>query len=159
MGAMPFSDLFKQRRQAADDPAAHASGTASRHFASAPDNAAIVADLERSGTVWFWATNAEGRVSYLSDAILQACELASAEDLSFQALFTPIGRDGDGRSLGLKLGTRKPFTNLLVETTGPDPSRRLVLRLNGRSLFDDSGAFRKTTAARRRLPSSPSSIR
>lgn len=141
MGAMPFSELFKSRKPASEEPVA--GGV--RSPASAPvgdaEKLAIVGDLERAGVSWFWATDSAGRVTYLSEAIARACGSTGAGDVALQTLLVPINGDGDGRSLGLKLGTRKPFTNLLVETAAPAEAQRLVLRLSGRGVFDEAGAF------------------
>jgi diguanylate cyclase (GGDEF)-like protein len=141
MGAMPFSDLFRQRRQAADEPRTAPSPDGGARALADASKAGIVGDLERSGAVWFWASDAAGCVSYLSESILEACGAASGTGVPLQSLLTPIGRDGEGRSLGLKLGTRKSFNNLLVETAGPDPARRLVLRLSGRAVTAEDGTF------------------
>jgi len=141
MGAMPFSDLFKSRRPAADV------APVLQRLAVEPFDATarytIIADLETSGVSWFWATDALGKVVYLSRAIAEACglETNSLEHLALQTLLSPVNGEGDGRSLGLKLGTRKPFSNLMVETCGGDAEGRLVLRLNGRPQFDGAGEF------------------
>ena len=142
MGAMPFSDLFKGRRPAAELQDAAPAPAEPVRF-EAPEKLAVVADLERSGVSWFWATDAAGRVVYLSDAIAAACGRGDRGlgDLSLQAALVPVSGEGDGRSLGLKLGTRKPFTNLVVETTGGDVARQLVLRLSGRPVLDGAGEF------------------
>ena len=143
MGAMPFSDLFKSRRTAGDAPAVAGSEPSTPARFEVTEKLAVVADLERSGVSWFWATDAAGRVIYLSEAIADACgrgELGLG-DLPLQALLVPVNGEGDGRSLGLKLGTRKPFSNLVVETTGGDTARQLVLRLSGRPVLDASEEF------------------
>ena len=143
MGAMPFSDLFKSRRPAAEAPvAAPVEPRAPAPFAT-PEKLAIVADLERTGVSWFWATDAVGRVTYLSDAIADACGRRgmNLSNSSLQTLLIPVTGEGDGRSLGLKLGTRKPFSNLVVETTGGETERQLVLRLSGRPNLDETGEF------------------
>jgi diguanylate cyclase (GGDEF)-like protein len=142
MGAMPFSDLFKPRK--AGDVGAD--GPRVSKAAIKLDGAgrlAIIADLEASGVSWFWATDAAGRVTYLSDPIGEACGRANGEwaQLALQTLLVPVNGEGDGRSLGLKLGTRKAFGNLTVETCGADPSRRLILRLSGRPMLDEAGEF------------------
>ena len=143
MGAMPFSDLFKTRRTTGETLSARRpQGTGSAHFDTS-EKLAVVADLERCGVSWFWATDNSGRVTYLSEAILDACGRSDpgTAELSLQALLVPVSGEGDGRSLGLKLGTRKPFSNLLVETTGGDAARQLVLRLGGRPVHDSAGEF------------------
>lgn len=144
MGAMPFSDLFKSRRSV-DKDALPTEGTgAAIAGVGEVEKRAIIDDLERSGVSWFWATDAQGQIAYLSDAIAQACgrRADAMAAIPLQALLSPInGGESDGRSLGLKLGTRKPFSNLLVETTGKDPADRLVLRLSGRAVSDSEGTF------------------
>lgn len=142
MGAMPFSDLFKSRRserECAELPSAPQPPTA---FEPA-DKLAIVGELERSGVSWFWATDSAGRIAYVSGDIVAACgrEHFALRDMALQSLLTPIGGEGEGRSLGLKLGTRKAFSNLLVETASGQAEDRLVLRLGGRPAFDDTGEF------------------
>lgn len=143
MGAMPFSDLFKSRKPAADsvsEPAV-SSVKAQPRFEDA-ERLAIVSDLERAGVSWFWATDSAGRVTYLSAAITEACGRGDpvALQVPLQSLLVPVSGEGDGRSLGLKLGTRKAFTNLMVETAG-DQAAGLVLRLSGRPVLDQSGDF------------------
>lgn len=143
MGAMPFSDLFKPRRQAAGADTAEPP----RPVAAVPfDSAArltIVDELERSGVSWFWATDAAGQVTYLSPAIEQALGRTTGAGVgaSLQSLFIPVGGDGDGRSLGLKIGTRKAFSGYTVTSTGADAAGRLVLRLGGRPVHDAQGEF------------------
>ncbi len=141
MGAMPFSDLFKPRRSEDFAPASPRvqSGAPQIDIAGKLE---IVADLESSGVSWFWATDAAGRATYLSAAISEACGRGDVlpGQLGLQTLLVPVNGDGEGRSLGLKLGTRKAFSNLMVETCG-DPARRLVLRLSGRPVLDPSGEF------------------
>ncbi|WP_133365457.1 putative bifunctional diguanylate cyclase/phosphodiesterase [Qipengyuania sediminis] len=143
MGAMPFSELFKSRKPHVGGVGEGAVQGSSTIGPAAPDRAAIVADLENAGISWFWATDAAGQVSYLSEAIARACghEGTCASGVTLQSLLIPVAGEGDGRSLGLKLGTRKPFSGLLVETTGGEPANRLVLRLSGRAVFDAAGGF------------------
>lgn len=142
MGAMPFSELFKSRRPAAEpDVEAVPRPAAAATFTDA-SKLAVVNDLEAGGLSWFWATDSHGAITYLSDAIAAACGTASQRPgVPLQSLLAPVSGEGDGRSLGLKLGTRKSFANLVVETTGTDPSQRLVLRLSGRPQLDAEGNF------------------
>lgn len=144
MGALPFSDLFKTRKPTGEGAdRADTPGAARKAPFGETEKLAIVGDLERAGVNWFWATDSRGNVTYLSEAIAAACGGRAEADGStaLQSLLTPVGDEGEGRSLGLKLGTRKPFTNLLVETTAQDPAERLVLRLSGRAVTDGTGEF------------------
>ena len=140
MGAMPFTDFFKGRKSAT---AADGDG---RYVPVAPefsgsDKLAIVEQLESSGVACFWATDVRGVLTYLSPAVHQ--KLGRKGDKAFsdplQHLLQPVPGDGDARSLGLKLGTRKSFANLTVETG--DMHADLVLRLSGRPVYDDAQIF------------------
>ena len=140
MGAMPFTDFFKGRRSAntADGDARYV--PVAPEF-SGSDKLAIVEQLENSGVACFWATDVRGVLTYLSPAIHQ--KLGRKGDKAFsdplQHLLQPVPGDGDARSLGLKLGTRKSFANLTVETG--DMHADLVLRLSGRPVYDDAQIF------------------
>lgn len=135
MGAMPFSDLFKGRKASADQgPVAHAADTPS---AIAPeDKLRVIEEIEQSGLAGFWATDSQSRIIYLSPGIIESLgsDLDKTLGSALQHLFVPVEGDGEGRSLGLKLGTRKSFANLAVQAS--DDKHDLVLRLSGRPHYD-----------------------
>ena len=137
MGDMPFSGLFKSRRGVAAGPV----GARPSIAISAQDKLGIVEDLEASGLASFWATDAQGNLTYLSPSILEGLgrEAAAVEGRPLPSVFAPISSDNDARSLGLKLGTRKAFANFTVSAA--DNRSALVLRLSGRPSFDKSGEF------------------
>jgi diguanylate cyclase (GGDEF)-like protein len=140
---MPFSDLFKSRKPAGEEASGPALAKPRKADFADAEKLAVVADLERTGVSWFWATDSRGTVTYLSETVAHACAgyRGPASGTALQSLLEPVGDEGDGRSLGLKLGTRKPFTNLLVQTIGHDSDNRLVLRLSGRPVTDEAGEF------------------
>ncbi|WP_279349911.1 putative bifunctional diguanylate cyclase/phosphodiesterase [Erythrobacter litoralis] len=132
---MPFSELFKGRK-AADG------GDGSRLSAfAAADKLSIVEQLEETGVISFWASDASGGLKYLSPAIENELgdNAARLAGQPVQKVFVPLADDSESRSLGLKLGTRKSFTGVVVklEARGID----LVLRLSGRPAFDAEGEF------------------
>lgn len=135
MGAMPFSELFKGKKPSGTR------GSASPDGVSADEKAAIVGEIEDSGAYGFWNTDSRGNVTYLSRWIVVAAgkEFAALVNQPMQHVFAPVEGEIDGRSLGLKLGTRKSFSGLAVqaETDGG----KLVLRLSGRPLYDGAGDF------------------
>ena len=143
MGAMPFSDLFRTRRSPQFSGVPVSEDVLTANPVSQSEKLAVVADLERAGVSWFWATDAAGRITYLSDEVIAACGVDGSRpgNLALQTLLVPVRGEGEGRSLGLKLGSHKPFANFLVETAGSDPTRQLVMRLSGRAMFDAAGAF------------------
>ncbi|MBX7540485.1 sensor domain-containing protein [Qipengyuania sphaerica] len=140
MGAMPFTEFFKGRKSG-DSAAADGRYVPEAPQFSGSDKLAIVEQLESSGVACFWATDVRGVLTYLSPAIHQ--KLGRKGDKAFtdplQHILQPVPGDGDARSLGLKLGTRKSFANLTVETG--DMNADLVLRLSGRPIYDDAQIF------------------
>lgn len=140
MGAMPFSELFKGKKANRDYPSATKDGALVPHLETS-DKLAIIEEIERSGLVGFWATDHGGNTVYLSPAILESlgiefCQLAS---VPLQQLLVPIDGESDGRSLGLKLNTRKSFVNLTVQSA--KGVRDTVLKLSGRPLYDAENNF------------------
>ncbi|MDP4575456.1 EAL domain-containing protein [Qipengyuania sp. G39] len=132
---MPFSELFKGKKPSG------ARSSASPDGVSADEKAAVVEQIEDSGAYGFWTTDSRGNVVYLSRWIVEAVgkDFAALVHQPMQHVFAPVEGETDGRSLGLKLGTRKSFSGLAVkaETDGS----KLVLRLSGRPLYDDAGDF------------------
>ncbi|WP_379550750.1 EAL domain-containing protein [Erythrobacter sp. W53] len=136
MGALPFSDLFKTK-------GAGGRGSKGGHRTSVgnSEKLAIVEGLEEAGVSWFWATDPSGKITYLSPTIVERFE-TDIDDLigePLQSLFVPSGGETDGRSLGLKLGSRKSFSNLTVEAINKNVD--LVLRLSGQPLNKSGGSF------------------
>ncbi len=135
MGAMPFSELFKGKKPSGTR------GSASPEGVSADEKAAIVGEIEDSGAYGFWNTDGRGNVTYLSRWIVEAVgkEFAALVNQPMQYVFAPVEGEIDGRSLGLKLGTRKSFSGLAVQAV--TDGGKLVLRLSGRPLYDGAGDF------------------
>ena len=144
MGAMPFSELFKGRFAAKDS----ARGEVAAYGPSfdREDKRVLIDALEADGIAQFWACDGNARLTYLSPTILDAVgkPLEDLMHLPLQALFTLVDGEGDGRSLALRLGTRKAFHALTVRTE--NAKRPLTLRLSGRPHFDGStfAGFRGT---------------
>lgn len=102
---------------------------------------AMLDDLEQSGLGWFWASDANGNLTYLSAAIAARLDLP-LDDLIGQplnAIFTTADRDGRGKSLSLMLGAHKAFSAMTVRAARrPDG---MVLRLSGLPMTSAEGAF------------------
>ena len=135
MGAMPFSELFKGKKPSGTRSSASPDGV------SADEKASIVEQIEDSGAYGFWTTDGRGNVTYLSRWIVEAAgkDFAGLVDQPMQHVFAPVEGEIDGRSLGLKLGTRKSFSGLAVQSY--TEGGKLVLRLSGRPLYDGAGEF------------------
>jgi diguanylate cyclase (GGDEF)-like protein len=102
---------------------------------------AMLDELEQSGLGWFWASDAKGRLTYLSGAIAARLDLPMSDLLGqpLAQIFTPTDREERGKSLPLMLSAHKAFSAVPVRATRrPDGP---VLRLAGQPLFDHEGRF------------------
>lgn len=133
MGAMPFSNLFSSRKDAG--------GLSGLTNFGAEDKLRIVDEIEQSGALGFWATDKQGNIAYLSPPIARRLGVAMDQVIgtALQKILIPIEGEADGRSLGLKLNTRKSFSNLSVQAK--DPRNDAVLSLSGRALYDEQTEF------------------
>ncbi|WP_258319706.1 putative bifunctional diguanylate cyclase/phosphodiesterase [Qipengyuania flava] len=137
---MPFSDFFKGKKDELESQS-DAPTRVSLSALESGDKLAIVDEIERSGAIGFWATDTNGRVVYLSPAILDSLgkPFDRVVGQPLQQLLVPVEGEGDGRSLGLKLNTRKSFANLTVQSE--DEGHDVVLKLTGRPLHDEDANF------------------
>ncbi|MGY6552032.1 MAG: putative bifunctional diguanylate cyclase/phosphodiesterase [Erythrobacter sp.] len=105
------------------------------------DRLAMLDDLEESGLGWFWASDADGRLSYISKALAErmALPLSALVGQPLANLFAPVDYDGRTKSLHLVLGAHKAFSGFAVRASHSDGHP--VLRLAGQPAFDPSGAF------------------
>ncbi|MFA7585264.1 MAG: diguanylate cyclase [Novosphingobium sp.] len=104
---------------------------------------ALVRDYERSATGWFWATDAQGRLVYLTGEVAVQMGKTAAElrGVSIHSLFT-LDRDADDtveRTLPLMLSARKTFTGLPVRAAVDGVE--VWWAIAGRPQFDGSGTF------------------
>jgi diguanylate cyclase (GGDEF)-like protein/PAS domain S-box-containing protein len=112
--------------------------------APAEQMVALMADYEESGLGWFWETDSDGRIIYLSPQVGDLFG-KSADDLrstQFPALFlTDPGADGASpRNLALLFGGRKTFADLIVRAA--IAGTEIYGPLSGRPKLDDKGEFR-----------------
>jgi len=100
-------------------------------------------DYEASGLGWFWASDGEGRLTYISDCVAQSlgCRRADLLGSSLQSLFI-LDRDEDDlveRTLPLILSARKTFSDLAVRAAREDAE--LWWSISGRPQVDGEGNF------------------
>jgi diguanylate cyclase (GGDEF)-like protein len=105
--------------------------------------AGLVALAEQSGHVWFWETNADGALTYLSPSLFahvgRAAESLAGRRFAELLLVEQTGEDGGERpTLGFHLSARFPFDNIIVT---PNGRRDLSWLLSGAPRFDDVGRF------------------
>ncbi|MEL6531333.1 MAG: EAL domain-containing protein, partial [Pseudomonadota bacterium] len=109
---------------------------------------AMLDQLEQSGLGWFWASDVDGNLTYLSAAIAERLDVPLADLLGkpLSTTFSPIEGQGRTKSLALMLGARKAFSGFAVQATQKPGGA--VLRLAGQPSFDGSKftGFRGTGA-------------
>ena len=107
----------------------------------------ILETYENSGQGWFWATDAEGRLSYLSEATAKEVGKPLEELIGkpLSEIFV-LERDeveeeaeGASRPLGFLLGVRNSITDFPVRAVCE--GREIWWAVTGRPSFDDDGNF------------------
>ena len=104
----------------------------------------FVSEFEASGRGWFWETNHQGTLSYVSqqladdfktspEALLgrQFTDLLSVDNQASHAI-------GEERTLGFHLSARFPFTDVVIR---PASEGDVHWSLSGNPIFDDRGRF------------------
>lgn len=94
-------------------------------------------ELEQSGLGWFWASDQDGNLTYLSAAIAERIDVPLSQLIGqpLPGVFVSADREGRSKSLSLMLGTHKAFSGMVVRADKrPDGP---VLRLAGRPAFKD----------------------
>jgi diguanylate cyclase (GGDEF)-like protein len=102
---------------------------------------AMLDEVERSGLGWFWASDAAGCLTYLSNALAERVGIPLEELLGqpMAGVFVSSDSDDCTRSLALMLGARKGFAGLAVRAARAP--RGTVLRLVGQPVFDEAAVF------------------
>ncbi|MDP3905740.1 bifunctional diguanylate cyclase/phosphodiesterase [Novosphingobium sp.] len=103
----------------------------------------LMRDYEQSGIGWFWSSDAQGRITYLTDGVAGKMGLSFAELIGrpIQSLFI-LERDEEDtieRTLPLILSARKTFVDLPVRAALDD--KELWWSISGRPQFGADGNF------------------
>jgi diguanylate cyclase (GGDEF)-like protein/PAS domain S-box-containing protein len=103
----------------------------------------FVAAFEQSGRGWFWETNADGALTYLSETMAE--QLGRSGDELIGRRFSELllvedsGQSENERpTLGFHLSARFPFSEVIVT---PNGRRDVCWSLSGSPTFDDLGRF------------------
>jgi diguanylate cyclase (GGDEF)-like protein len=104
----------------------------------------FVDEFENSGRGWFWETNAEGTLSYVSQQLADDFECDPADLLGRQ--FTDllsVDTEGDEsieerKTLGFHLSARFPFSDVVVRAAS---DQDVHWSLSGNPIFDGPGRF------------------
>jgi diguanylate cyclase (GGDEF)-like protein len=104
----------------------------------------FVNEFETSGRGWFWETNSQGTLSYVSQQLADdfECEPQALLGRQFTDLLSvDTGSDAalrEERTLGFHLSARFPFSEVIVRAaTNAD----IHWSLSGNPIFDDNGRF------------------
>ena len=105
----------------------------------------LLRDYEQSGLGWFWSTDADGNLSYVSEYIAKSFDLPREELIGkpFHKLFLQ-DRDNDeagGRTLPLLLSARKTFSEAEVHASTADEASATWWAISGRPQFNEAGEF------------------
>ena len=103
----------------------------------------LLQDYEASGLGWFWASDREGRITYISDCVakLLGQERSAIIGQPLQSMFI-LERDEDDpveRTLPLLLSTRKTFSDLQVRAA--IDGKEVWWSISGRPQVDEAGEF------------------
>ena len=107
MGASPFSEFFKVRKEPAASKSEDGSPPPALQF-SAADKLEIIEQLEISGAACFWATDPRGILSYLSPAVHQKTILTVGRLGAFWFVGPLSGYVGSGLKPSLIIGRLLP---------------------------------------------------
>ena len=104
----------------------------------------FVDEFENSGRGWFWETNAEGTLSYVSQQLADdfECDAKSLLGRQFTDLLS-VDRETDGpteerKTLGFHLSARFPFSDVVVRAAS---DKDIHWSLSGNPIFDERGRF------------------
>lgn len=103
---------------------------------------ALLRDYENSGLGWFWATDANGRITYVSGCIaeMMGVEVPALAGQPFGSLFVAEQEETTetNRTLPLLLASRKSFTDFNVRARTEE---EVWWAISARPQFDAAGAF------------------
>ncbi|MDQ3074163.1 MAG: EAL domain-containing protein [Pseudomonadota bacterium] len=104
----------------------------------------FVSEFEASGRGWFWETNHQGTLSYVSQQLADDFKTSPEALLGrqFTDLLSVDNQTGDvlreERTLGFHLSARFPFSDVVVR---PASAEDVHWSLSGNPIFDDRGRF------------------
>ena len=133
---------------------AYSVGSARKMIATARDRLTLdneahkalqfVTEFENSGRGWFWETNSQGTLSYVSEQLADDFETQPEAMLGrqFTALLSvdasPDSAIREERTLGFHLSARFPFSDVIVRAA---TNNDIHWSLSGNPIFDDNGRF------------------
>jgi diguanylate cyclase (GGDEF)-like protein len=103
----------------------------------------FVEEFENSGRGWFWETNYEGTLSYVSQQLAddfrcEAHELLGRQFTDLLSVDTNSGGAEERKTLGFHLSARFPFSDVIVRAASDED---IHWSLSGNPIFDERGRF------------------
>jgi diguanylate cyclase (GGDEF)-like protein/PAS domain S-box-containing protein len=103
----------------------------------------LLRDYESSGLGWFWSTDGEGRIDYISQCVAEKFGMSAAElaGKPFHSLFI-LERDADDnsqRTLPLIFSAHKTFSELPIRAA--TEAQEVWWAISGRPQFNRTGSF------------------
>jgi PAS domain S-box-containing protein len=95
-----------------------------------------VADFAEAATDWFWETDADCRLTFVSDGFEKALGIPSAAVLGRPLYLEP---DGVAEPHKADVLARRPLRDVLIERT--DNGKTYFVTISGKPVYDDRGAF------------------
>ena len=139
---MPLGKLFSRATRAQDkDPAV--ANEAEPIPSPAVDRIALLDTFEAAGLGWFWATDGENRLTYLTETAFERYGWVKEKLLGrpLTDLFSLAADEENARRdrpLAFLVGARNTLTALPVHVTG---GGNLLLEISGKAAFDGEGNF------------------
>ncbi|HEX8383715.1 MAG TPA: EAL domain-containing protein [Sphingomonas sp.] len=99
----------------------------------------LVREFEAQGAGWFWRTDRDGEMTYLSAKVVAVIADTAGGGGPFSRLFRTDEDGHNKRTLAFHLSSRTAFTDLSVTTAGAGEDR--WWSVSGRPLFDEFGGF------------------
>ncbi|WP_230481143.1 putative bifunctional diguanylate cyclase/phosphodiesterase [Sphingomonas sp. Leaf21] len=105
----------------------------------------MIAEFEEHGTGWFWETDRQGRLTYLSRKVaddLAASGIASAGRLLTDLFQMDSSAPGSERTLSFHMASRTSFSDYTVCAVADGPVTERWWSISGRPIIDSVGRFR-----------------
>ncbi len=143
MLANGFLKGFMGNRSAAEPEQVPSAPVPTVPTSDSPQKLALLDEYESSGLGWFWETDAEGRVTYLTGHIAEALnkprEVWPATDFHSLIVSDQDEEGGSPRNVSLLMGGRKKFSGVVVRAAMED--KEVYWALSGRPQFDAERHF------------------
>ncbi len=134
--------LKARRMGQMDYDAAHARA---REFGEGQQAVKMIAEFEEHGTGWFWETDRQGRLTYLSRKVaddLAAAGIESRGRLLVDLFQMDSTAPGTARTLAFHMASRTGFADYTVCAINGDPAAERWWSISGRPIVDGVGRFR-----------------